>query len=298
MFDIDGTPADHTARLEHICKLGHTSNPNPRLNAADLPVEAMATVNAIDKANIIASWQEANGLMTDGVWGPETEKTLAVPRCGHPDHRSAGRGTFRDPCKSSGIRFSYDTRKARNLDNDDLDKMNRWVVGAFRALGCPMVEVDRGEAAEIEVYWYPLAGSTIGLAQLTGGSCGRKLFCRLDPNYGSAGVVQNAQLLLHEMGHNIGLEHTRGGVMAPSISRHSSFTGWKESDPSYRTIAKWYGGEPLDPITPPPEEDKSIRLDVDGGLVTAYEPNGDERGQWIPQVELGKLTGLFPWHSV
>lgn len=297
MFDIDGNPIEFNHRLKHVCEYGHNNNPNPRLNAGGIDPDNL-DYDGPAAGKIIASWQESYGLMTDGIWGPETEKTLAVARCGHPDHQSAGRSTFGQPCKDEGIRFSYDTRKARNLDREDLEKMRRWVVGSFRALGVPMVEVSRGESAEIEVYFYPLAGSTIGLAQLTGGSCGRRLFCRLDPNYGSAGVVQNAQLLLHEMGHNLGLEHTRSGVMSPTIERHSTFTGWRTSDPSHRTIAKWYGGNPLDPITPTPPDDKSIRLDVDGGLVTAYETDGTERGQWIPQINAGKLVRLFPWHNV
>ena len=48
---------------------------------------------------------------------------------------------------------------------------------------------------------------------------------------------------MHELGHNAGLQHTRGGVMSPSIV-HGLPSSWK-GDPSRSVLARYYGGEPI-----------------------------------------------------
>jgi hypothetical protein len=72
-------------------------------------------------------------------------------------------------------------------------------------------------------------------------------------------ITQWTTLVMHELGHNCGLNHTSGGVMNPSIV--NGLPGrWVENDPSTKTLKGWFGGQPVpipdggpkDPPVPPP----------------------------------------------
>ncbi len=292
--------------LKHLFQYGHHLNPHFRLRT-DIKDEADLT--KLDKnhefaQNMIASWQEmmsdSNGdsLLPDGEWGPKTESSLEVQRCGYPDYQAAGGGTFNNPCYTDGIRFSVNSRRRPNsISEQDADQMVASVVSSWGSIGARMIQVDVGASAEIEVLWEPLRGSTIGLAQLTGGSCGSKLFCKLDPNYGSAGLVQNTYLLLHETGHNFGLRHTNSGVMAPSIERNNVFNGWERRDPSYRTLKRQWGWEPINTPFPPDIKEDKLKLVVNDRLVDAIY-DGASVGSFLPIVRNGRLVELRSWVSV
>jgi hypothetical protein len=75
--------------------------------------------------------------------------------------------------------------------------------------------------------------------------------CRLDSSFGPNEATE-ADLLCHEMGHNMNLNHTRGGIMNPSLSNKTTFDGWTSSDPSWNTLVRFFGGEPVDNPDPNP----------------------------------------------
>jgi hypothetical protein len=57
---------------------------------------------------------------------------------------------------------------------------------------------------------------------------------------------------MHELGHNAGLDHSRGGVMNPSIV--SGLAPSWAGDPSEPILNRYYGGEPIEqPPVPGPE---------------------------------------------
>ena len=90
-----------------------------------------------------------------------------------------------------------------------------------------------------------LAGSTIGLAIVgRGQSCRTSIWAKFDPGYQPANVVREwTSLVKHELGHNMGLSHSQGGVMNPSIIAGLPVS-WR-GDPSEPILSRWFGGKPV-----------------------------------------------------
>lgn len=117
--------------------------------------------------------------------------------------------------------------------------------------------VEKGKPADVRMSFRVLSGSTIGLAEFPSGSCRDEVFCYFDPGYLPSDPAYLLNLLQHELGHNNGLQHTSGGVMAPSINR--SNPDWRQ-DSSWNTLKRYYGGkgspailgDQPDPVPPPP----------------------------------------------
>lgn len=98
----------------------------------------------------------------------------------------------------------------------------------------------------------------IGLAIVGNGhnqQCSSEIWAKFDYRYQPRNVVSEwTTLIKHELGHNAGLRHTRGGVMNPSIVNGLPVS-WK-GDPHEETLRKWYGGDPVEvPGNPKPPED-------------------------------------------
>lgn len=104
----------------------------------------------------------------------------------------------------------------------------------------------------------------IGLAIVTTNeSCGSRIWLKLLSTY--VGGTTDAQiinqvgtLLAHEGGHNSGLQHTNGGIMAPTIQTGLPTDVWPESDRSTPILRSLYGGVPVPipggvPPVPPDE---------------------------------------------
>ena len=278
-------------RLKQIWDYGHGVN----FGVTEDDLEKLILIDSPAKS-MVASWQDIMGLVPDSELGPITEHSLTLERCGMPDHAAAGQGTFNDPCFSEGIRFSFnDSRRPSSFSAADSDQMIADVVAAYAAIGARMIRVDPGDNETIRAYWEPLRGSTIGLAELTNGPCNQRLFCKLDPDYGSSGLVQMSALLCHEIGHNFGLGHSSGGIMSPSIVQLNSFGGWRKSDPSYSQLERWYGGDPIDP--PPVTPDAELTFTISSGLLTIRHGEKDF-GDYIPVINSGQLVDLKKWEGV
>ena len=94
----------------------------------------------------------------------------------------------------------------------------------------------------------------IGLAIVgKGETCSGQIWCKYLATYKPSDILTEwTTLILHELGHNCGRGHTRGGVMNPSIVR--GLGKWAEGDPSYSWLQAQFGGEAVgtpDPPTPP-----------------------------------------------
>jgi hypothetical protein len=111
---------------------------------------------------------------------------------------------------------------------------------------------------------------------------------RIDNSFNARAAVL-AELLTHEYkGHSDGLQHTRGGIMNPSIGSPSTRSVWK-GDPHEKTKTRYFGGvaiptTPTTPTDPSPDDPKKL---VFRGVVTA-EHEGKVLGRYhlvpVPEV--------------
>jgi hypothetical protein len=175
-----------------------------------------------------------------------------APRCENPDvlHPSkhlklSGTGSWPDPCQKAGVKFNV------NPSGIPPALVSKWpavladVVKAYADVGLKLVEVSTVAEANIECYFGPFFGSTIGLSEFNNGSCDNQVTSKLSSSY----VGYNRSLVAHEWGHCCNLQHTRGGIMNPVIMPDPQPFGWHGDDPSYPVLQRFFGGEP---VTPPP----------------------------------------------
>jgi hypothetical protein len=104
---------------------------------------------------------------------------------------------------------------------------------------------------EHDVRFQNIAGGVIGFAYFPDPNrCGQKTTARLDSSFNPSALTF-ANLCTHEYkGHSDGLEHTRGGIMNPSIITINPLS-WK-GDNHESTKRKYFGGEPIPTTAPPP----------------------------------------------
>lgn len=201
----------------------------------------------------------------DGIIGQKTLAAMYAERCGHPDlaidpelsaAAPAGSGSWPTSCHETGILVSVDTTMAPTWL--DWRRIFERSAAAYAMVGVRLVLAEPGQRAHIRQSWRYLSGSTIGLAEFNSQSCGDSVFNYRDPGFqGNDATQQN--LDLHELGHNMNCQHTNGGIMNPSINQ--SRNAWVEfdssgrityQDVSYPTLARFFGGRPLDPVPAPP----------------------------------------------
>lgn len=121
-----------------------------------------------------------------------------------------------------------------------------------------------------------LAGSTIGINYFPQGStCNQVVYGKIDSGFRSS-AVGHANLWAHEqIGHGVGLNHTRGGYMNSSLIVINPFT--IVGDPSERRLRDYFGGDrvPLDDEpAPPPPPPPAIRPIPMGHLYADPHPGG------------------------
>ena len=197
----------------------------------------------------------------DGEIGPATEIAMDRPRCGMPDYgpnvqAAVGDGSW-PRCHNIG-EFHAATVYVHEEQIPDFLKPvfeDVWtrVVGAYQALGLKFYRSE-DKSANIDMSFVRPSGGWIGLAIVgQAESCSSNIWCRFDRGYQPSDVLTLwTTLLMHELGHNAGLEHSRGGVMNPSIvpGLAPSWAG----DPSRPILDDYYGGEPIDPPPVPGPE--------------------------------------------
>lgn len=113
----------------------------------------------------------------------------------------------------------------------------------------------------IEFSFVGSSSGWIGLAIVGNGQgCASNIWCRYLATYRGGSSQQSiaqqwTTLIKHELGHNCGLDHSRGGVMNPSIVNGLA-PEWSANDPSTSILKRWYGGEPVPMDEPKPEPPK------------------------------------------
>lgn len=134
----------------------------------------------------------------------------------------------------------------------------------------------------------------IGLAIVqTGIGCTQIIWCKYLATYRPSDIVREwTTLILHELGHNAGFGHERGGVMNPSIVR--GLNGWAPGDPTTPKMTRSYGGvyvplQPWEQDEPTPGPGPGDTIVVEGTLdVTATIGGKQVKGKFIVE----------PWKTV
>jgi hypothetical protein len=220
----------------------------------------------------------------DGSIGPATRALVDIPRCPLPDATPPPNATFhyedRDLQKAvesmqAAAAFVGSYWKGCDAQRPDIHSL---VIGIDAKNAPPnwlankdkILEARRACAAEIgvsvrfvinpkameglqqlQVFKY-IAGGVIGYNYFPqSNSCGRISSGSLDTSYDPSDYRLHANLGTHESeGHGFGFNHTRGGVMNPSILLVWPLS-WK-NDPSWNTAKSYYGGVPITGGEPPP----------------------------------------------
>lgn len=145
--------------------------------------------------------------------------------------------------------------------------------------------LDDSSDCEIAKRFQSLAGSVIGWNEFPpSGTCNATIDGRLDTGYAPSNWLLWANLECHETGHGVGLEHTRGSIMNPSILLVNPMT-WVGT-PSYSTLKRYFGGEPLVPVVPPPPPPPVDPTDPWAGASVTVQLPGKSPRRFIPALEV------------
>jgi len=309
--------------IRRLWDLGHFHNPAhptgvkledlPKLKLTDRSVSiAMASYQefmAVDFDRFSAVHHNRPGIC-DGDVGPASIDLLNIERCGYPDYEMArteeatGSGSWPANCHPSwpGVHtFTLQVDKSgmpsflgdKNDPNSLFEQCFQRQREAYADMGIVFVREDRNNKANTLVTWQRGAG-WIGLAIVPSRfSCGLRIWAKFDNAYRPGQMFdQWSRLLAHEFGHNMGMSHSRGGIMNPSItSGVFTPTAWR-GDPSEAILKRNFGGVPvpIDGPNPPPKPDPDPKPDPKpdptpgrvyfGGSVTAMV-DGKSIGEFI-----------------
>ncbi len=269
------TKKQDRAIIVKLFALGHFYNPayfgkNPDIKT-EKDIEGL-TLESVATKLALRSWQEimagpldrlaaehhGRTAIHDGELGPATLASFDTPRCGIPDYQLGGRFQaatgFPRSCAATGISFSINKAGMPSKFNDTWDtKVLGRVILNYATFGVRLVPYvgSTPAKANIPTVFKFLPGSTIGYTYFNQGRCTDVCDCALDSGFAPSEAAE-ADLVAHEWGHAIGLGHTFGGVMNASLGSVSEpWQGYTKSDPSWPTLVRLYGGEPLDPVPTP-----------------------------------------------
>lgn len=214
----------------------------------------------------------------DGSIGPATRMLAEIPRCPIPDfappptasfhyddpdlqaavetqQRAAAMGSGSwpscDPDRQgvNSFRVRIDTSNAPEKVKGYIEEALKHVVAAYADMGAAVrYIIGSSGTAEITKRFERLSGSVIGWNYFPDGGTCNGITGRFSSSYAPSAITW-ANLECHETGHGVGLQHTRGHIMNPSIVTVDPLT-WRGS-PSEATMKRYFGGVPLTPPTTP-----------------------------------------------
>ena len=232
--------------------LKHLSLTDPRISQA---VKSFQEIDANYK--IIGLANLGRESLPDGDFGPISNELMNLKRCGCPDYGLTARdesnyGGWPTPgCDLTdpriinknefSIRVNLDTSRIPSRIKEYLNQALEACVECYRLIGIRLRYVLDGNPNESEISkkFESLGGSVIGWNEFpNSNTCNQTIDGRLDTGYTPSDWRYFANLETHETGHGVGLEHTRGGIMNPSILLiwPLTFVG----DPSYNAIKRMY----------------------------------------------------------
>jgi hypothetical protein len=216
----------------------------------------------------------------DGELDPATKALLKLPRCPMPDHTpppgarfgyddpglqravetmqefAAGSGSWPssgcDPSKPGihSIVVRIDITRCPATIKAYIDKALAEVTKAYGEIGLSVrYALDSTTPCQIAKRFESLWGGTIGWNEFpSANTCNQTISGRLDTGYAPSNWLLWANLECHETGHGVGLQHTRGSIMNPSILLVDPLS-WVGT-PSFNTLKKYFGGVALTPDVP------------------------------------------------
>ena len=229
-----------------------------RLND-DCVVQAVRSFQSIEDQFALIAPAVHGGQPMDvtGDVGPATEIVMGMERCGYPDYmppgtieEAVGRGNW-PRCHNVGDFHAVSI----NLQNSPpsflapvFDQVKQRVTQAYAELGL-LIHWDGRSPVNIDFSFVNRSSGWIGLAIVGNGqSCNDRIWCRYLASYRGGSteqqiITQWTTLIKHELGHNCGMSHSRGGVMNPSIVNGLPVS-WK-GDPSHGLLTSRFGGQPV-----------------------------------------------------
>lgn len=187
-----------------------------------------------------------------------------LERCGCPDIQldQSGSGSWPSGCHreypgNHAFAVYFDLAGFPPHWKNAFDEAWELVQQAYADVGMIFFETKDRRKANTIVTWQRGSG-WIGLAIVPRGPrCGQTIWAKYDNRYGSSFslerlINQLAFLMAHEFGHNMGMSHTRGGVMNPTLINGTFHPDqWRKNDPAYNQYLKrYFGGEPVTPTAP------------------------------------------------
>ena len=292
--------------VEYAVAYGHVFNPEfPKLTELwdqggsslaklkpghPLYKELTASIQSFDaNMDTLTGVYHGRQAMFDGDIGPATRGLLDSNRCACKDfddpRQASGSGAWPIGCDPEypdvhSIRIAVNSSGANRAWKQHLPRIMEESAALSASIGLHvryLLDVGAGPSdAEEWVIFQVIPGNVIGDNYLPqADKCGQSLRGRIDPGYNPSNVILRIILWIHEnQGHGIGLRHTRGGIMNPSIILVPYPLTWI-GDPSFNTLRRFYGGKPLEPVdpTPPPSPGPSgfklrgiFELEKDGVL--------------------------------
>ena len=261
--------------LEFLDWTGHLEYPNGVKQAKPIGPFAQA-IKTAEAQKAIASYQsfEAEAIdhlalkyhgrpaRFDGQIGPATIDAMQLPRCGHPDY-GPDVAMAQGPGGWPGCHNIGNFHAATVYVHEDgmpsflspvFDQVWDRMQKSYMDLGLKYIRVDLPSGVNIDFSFVSRSNGWIGLAVVgQSESCSSSIWCRYLATYRPGSVINEwTTLIMHELGHNAGLQHSRGGVMNPSIVNGLAPT-WA-GDPSEPILNRLYGGEPIEPGPSPGKE--------------------------------------------
>ena len=307
--------SDHDV-IDLLLRTGHLAYPfgSPQ----ELPKEAALPLTHPTVEKAVASYQDfmsecldplclrhhGRPAKHDGVIGAATRVLFAQPRCGCEDYGdkvqpAIGTGSWKG-CHDVGdfhaATVYVDDRGLPGFLRPVWDKVWDRTAAAYDEIGLRFTRVPEEGDSNTTISFVPRAPGWIGLAVVgQNESCNSHIWAKFLATYNPDDTVGFwTELVMHELGHNACLQHSRGGIMNPSIMRGLP-PSWID-DPSESILRKLYGGEPVGGDDPPDDPDDppipgTVQVVGGHGEVKVTDGRRDAAGKLI---EFGLPIDILP----